>query len=153
MKRLLTVAIAAAAALCGFTPLQAEDIDLFVQPPGEAVGPPNVLIVLDNTANWNDPFTAEMQALSETFESLEVNGDGTAKFRVGLMLFTESGGANKGEDGGYVRAAVRDLDAGQPGRCTRIWSTASTGSATSRTAARPARPWPTPTSTSPACRR
>ncbi len=26
------------------------------------------------------------------------------------MLFTESGGANKGEDGGYVRAAIRNLD-------------------------------------------
>ncbi len=110
MQRYFTGLIAAAAMLTGYNPAIAEDIDLFVQPPGLANGIPNVLIVLDNTANWNDPFTEQMAALVDTFNGLEVDDDGNAKFRVGLMLFTESGGANKGEDGGYVRAAIRNLD-------------------------------------------
>ena len=66
-----------------------------------------------------------------------MNDDGTAMFRVGLMLFTETGSPNNNIDGGYIRAAVRDLDdvnktavhgsGQQPARRT-----------TSRTAARPA---------------
>ena len=39
-------------------------------------------------------------------QDLPVNHDGTAKFRVGLMLFTETGSPNNNVDGGYVRAAV-----------------------------------------------
>jgi len=110
MQRYFSGLIATLAVLAGYNPAVAEDIDLFVQPPGLANGAPNVLIILDNTANWNDPFTEQMAALVDTFNGLEVNEDGSAKFRVGLMLFTESGGANKGEDGGYVRAAIRDLN-------------------------------------------
>ena len=87
----------------------AEDIDLFVQPAPTSTDPPNVLIILDNTANWNSPFTNEMAALVSTLDALPVNADGSAKFRVGLMLFTETGNPNKGDDGGYVRAAVRPL--------------------------------------------
>jgi type IV pilus assembly protein PilY1 len=110
MQRFFSSLIAAAAVLAGYNPAMAEDIDLFVQPPGLASSAPNVLIILDNTANWNDPFTEQMAALVDTFNGLDVDENGNAKFRVGLMLFTESGGANKGEDGGYVRAAIRDLD-------------------------------------------
>jgi type IV pilus assembly protein PilY1 len=111
MQRFYTALVAATAVWVGSTPAVAEDIDLFVQPPSIATGLPNVLIVLDNTANWNDPFTEQMAALVDTFNSLDTDDDGNAKFRVGLMLFTESGGANKGEDGGYVRAAIRDMSA------------------------------------------
>ena len=50
-----------------------------------------------------------MAALVDTFMA-DVDDAGNAKFRVGLMLFSESGGANKGQDGGYVRAAIRDID-------------------------------------------
>ena len=88
-------------ALC--TPALAEDIDLFVQPaPPSSTDVPNVLILLDNTANWNQPFTNEIAALVNT-----VNGLAPDKFRVGLMLFTETGNPNSNVDGGYVRAAVR----------------------------------------------
>lgn len=89
----------------------AEDIDLFVQPNGVASGLPNVLILLDNTANWNTPFTNEKAALANTINGLPVNDDGSAKFRVGLMLFTETGNPNSNTDGGYVRVAIRDFDA------------------------------------------
>ncbi len=93
-------------------PAAAEDIDLFIQPPAAgAVAAPNILILLDNTANWGpaSKFANEMAALSSTLSNLPVNGDGSARFRVGLMLFTETGGANNNVDGGYVRAAIRDF--------------------------------------------
>ena len=35
--------------------------------------------------------------------------DGSALMRVGLMLYTESGGSNSNTKGGYVRAAIRDI--------------------------------------------
>ena len=91
-------------------PAAAEDIDLFVQAGGGGA-PPNVLIVLDNTANWTTAFTDEIAALAATLNGLPLNADGSARFRVGLMLFTESGTGNSGTDGGYVRAAIRDLNA------------------------------------------
>ena len=42
---------------------QAEDIDLFAGAP-VAADVPNVLIVIDNTANWSSAFAAEMAALA-----------------------------------------------------------------------------------------
>ncbi|TAK52941.1 MAG: pilus assembly protein PilY [Gammaproteobacteria bacterium] len=101
--------VAAASLILGLQGARAEDIDLFVQPASSTSGAPNVLILLDNTANWNTAFTNEIAALVATVNSLPVNADGTAVFRVGLMLFTETGNPNSNQDGGYVRAAVRDL--------------------------------------------
>lgn len=66
---------------------------------------PNVLIIMDNTANWNTAFTNEVAALVSTVNALPAN-----RFRVGLMMFTETGGGDSGDDGGYVRSAVRLLD-------------------------------------------
>lgn len=66
---------------------------------------PNVLIVMDNTANWNTAFTNEVAALVATVNALP-----DSKFRVGLMMFTETGGENSGDDGAYVRSAIRLLD-------------------------------------------
>lgn len=86
---------------------RAEDIDLFVGANTTSTAEvPNVLIVLDNTANWSSPFTNEIAALVSAFNGLPVD-----KFRVGLMLFTETGGGNSNDDGGYVRAAMRLMDA------------------------------------------
>lgn len=84
---------------------KAEDIDLFVDPQSVQTTVPNVLIVLDNTANWNTAFTNEMLALKSVLEGLTVN-----KFRVGLMLYTETGGGNGNPGGAYVRAAMRMMD-------------------------------------------
>ncbi len=83
----------------------AEDIDLFVGAAPSTTDVPNVLIILDNTANWNSAFTNEMAALSSVVSGLPAN-----KFRVGLMAFTETGGGNTGNDGAYVRAAIRLMD-------------------------------------------
>lgn len=82
-----------------------DDTDLFLVNPLVPSQLPNVLIVLDNTANWNTPFVAEKAALVSTVQGLKND-----IFNVGLMMFTESGGANKGPDGGYMRYAVRQMN-------------------------------------------
>jgi len=90
------------------TPLSSfsEDVDLFVGTPPATTGAPNVLIILDNTANWSTPFTNEIAALNSVVSSLPPDN-----FKLGLMMFTESGGSNSGADGAYVRAAIRPLSA------------------------------------------
>lgn len=103
MKSLMSYSLLLGALLT-LQPLHAEDIDLFVGTPPSATEAPNVLLVLDNTANWNTPFTNEMAALSSVVSALPAD-----KFRVGVMMFTESGGGNSGNDGAYVRAAIRPL--------------------------------------------
>ncbi|EKD98230.1 MAG: hypothetical protein ACD_23C00526G0002 [uncultured bacterium] len=97
-----------ALALCLMTALSAQaqytsDIDIYSG--DSATDRPNVLILLDNTANWENAFTNEMAALKSTIEGLTAD-----KFNVGLMMFTETGAPNTGDDGGYVRAAIRTMD-------------------------------------------
>ena len=63
-----------------------------------------MLIILDNTANWNQAFENEKAALVNVFSGLPPN-----KFRIGLMMFNETGNGNSGNDGAYVRAAARPI--------------------------------------------
>lgn len=120
LKRFIRQAVGLAAlamGLLGLSPAHAQftsDIDIYSGNPS-AGDPPNVLIVLDNTANWSPAFTNEIAALVSTFNNLPVD-----RFRVGLMMFTESGNGNTGPDGGYVRAASRLLDAGYKTRLTAL---------------------------------
>lgn len=81
----------------------ADDTDLFLVNPAITAERPNVLIVLDNSANWNTPFTAEKSALVSTVTGLD------DKFNVGLMMFVETGGGNDNIDGSYVRFGVRQM--------------------------------------------
>ncbi len=89
-------------ALLVHLPGKAEDIDLFMGLTPAVTDVPNVLIVLDNTANWNTAFANEKAALVAVFNGLTLN-----RFKVGLMMFTETGSGNSGNDGAYVRAAMR----------------------------------------------
>lgn len=84
----------------------AEDIDLFTGVDAANSGLPNVLIVIDNTANWSTAFTAEMAALASTVSGLEND-----EFRIGFMMYSETGSGNGSPDGAYVRAAVRTMSA------------------------------------------
>jgi type IV pilus assembly protein PilY1 len=86
----------------------AEDIDLFVNSPARSQLP-NVLFVVDNTANWTQAFADEILALTNIFNGLPVNSDGTAQFNVGLMFAAETGSGNNSVQGGYVRAAIRPM--------------------------------------------
>ncbi len=91
---------------------QAQDTDLFMTNNPNSNVRPNVLIVLDNTANWSQSlgattkFALERQALAAV-----VNGFSEGAFNVGLMLFSESGDGNAQVSGGYVRSAIRQMTA------------------------------------------
>ena len=102
LKSLLTVAL-----LVFHLPSSAEDIDLFVgATPIASTELPNVLIVIDNGANWSSAFKTEMTALASTVAGLDAD-----KFRLGFMMYTETGSGNANPDGAYVRAAVRTMTA------------------------------------------
>ena len=87
-------------ALAAIDPVN-DDTDIFLANPTYPAERPNVLIVLDNTANWNTPFDNEKAALVQVVNSL------SDQFNLGLMMFPETGGANDTVDGGYVRFHVR----------------------------------------------
>ncbi len=95
----------------------ADDTELFTVNASVAQERPNVLIILDNTANWNQPFEFEKSALVSVVNGL------TNQFNVGLMLFTETGSGNPNPDGAYVRFAIRQMTAdvnGVTGNKTRL---------------------------------
>ena len=100
LKYLLTVGM-----LSFHISTMAEDVDLFAGVPSSVTALPNVLFVIDNTANWNNAFTNEMSALASVVSGLPAN-----KFKVGIMMFTETGSGNSNTAGAYVRAAIRPLD-------------------------------------------
>ena len=106
----------AAVAIFVHAPVFAEDIDLFIGASASSTDVPNVLIILDSTANWSTPidgldggrttrFAQEKAALAATLAGLPVNINGSAKFNLGIMLFGESP-----VKGGYIRAAIRPLN-------------------------------------------
>jgi type IV pilus assembly protein PilY1 len=106
--RLTTAALAAAAALGGNA--LAEDIDLFTSPAGGGTAP-NILIMLDNSANWNRNDQAwplgkqgegELRALYTILGDAAVN----ESVNMGLMMFSSS---NSPEDSAYVRFHVRNM--------------------------------------------
>ena len=89
-------------------PSMADDTDLFNQPTGTNPAAPNILFVLDNTANWSRASqkwvgsatagNAELLAIKNFVAGL------TQPANVGLMEFTTTG-----HTGGYVRFGVRDM--------------------------------------------
>jgi type IV pilus assembly protein PilY1 len=109
--RKLFVALAATA--CLVPPAIAEDLDLFTQPPPTSAGDaPNILIIIDNSANWarNDqgwPLEkqgeSELKALSTVIGSSAVG----VNVNIGLMMFT----TGAPHDGGYVRFAISSMNA------------------------------------------
>ncbi|MBF0435557.1 MAG: hypothetical protein HQL77_09325 [Magnetococcales bacterium] len=80
-----------------------DDTDLFLADPNVTAERPNVLIILDNTANWNQPFTNEKSALVSVVQGL------SDSFNLGLMMYPETGNPNDNVDGGYVRFAIRQM--------------------------------------------
>lgn len=102
LRRWTACALGLAAALPALAQYTS-DIDIYSGV--SASDPPNVLLLVDNTANWNTAFNNEMAALVSTINQLPAN-----QFRVGLMLFTETGNPNNNIDGAYIRAAIRNMD-------------------------------------------
>ena len=102
MKFRLLEGVVTAALLAFSLVAAAEDIDLFMNPTPDSVEKPNVLIVVDNTANWEQAFANEMAALAETLKALPKDA-----FRIGILFSAETGSPNNNTAGGYVRAAIR----------------------------------------------
>lgn len=91
-------------ALAAFDPVN-DDTDIFLANPSITAERPNVLIILDNTANWNSAFTNEKSALVTVINGLNDS------YNVGLMMFPETGGGNDSVDGGYMKFHVRQMNA------------------------------------------
>ncbi len=98
----LALLLSVTAAFSAFDPVN-DDTDIFLANPNITAQRPNVLIILDNTANWNTPFDAEKNALISVISSLNDS------FNVGLMMMPETGSPNDSVDGGYVRFHVRQM--------------------------------------------
>ncbi len=106
----------AALILCIFTGTNsvshAQDTDLFMTTSPASTALPNVLMILDNTANWSSStdggskFEMEQIALASIVSGLDVN-----EFNIGLMMFSETGSGNGNPSGGYVRSAIREMTA------------------------------------------
>lgn len=88
-----------------------EDIDLFQGGADVTGDKPNVLIFVDNSANWNrndqgwpvgKQGQSELEALKTVVNTL------TGDVRVGVMFLVKGNGSDK--DGAYVRYAIRDMD-------------------------------------------
>ncbi|HEU5282409.1 MAG TPA: pilus assembly protein PilY, partial [Burkholderiales bacterium] len=110
MKRILAagwaaIAVAQAAAV------QADDTDIFLTPPSLSGGTtPNVLIVLDNSANWSANFDGGTKFTAEIGTLAAVIGALSDRLNVGLMLMDETGaGTTAPTTGSYVRYAVRNM--------------------------------------------
>ena len=92
----------------------AEDIDIFVGSAGIDSGLPNVIFVLDNTANWSRQSQgwpggltqgqSEVRAIKRALAGL------VDKANVGLVEFVTQGNANE-NDSGYVRFNLQALNA------------------------------------------
>jgi type IV pilus assembly protein PilY1 len=116
MRASISLVTCFAAALAATPAVHAEDIDLFVGAAATAQNP-NVLVVIDNSANWNaanqhwvgaggeSPFK---QGQSELRALRTVVGELDNKINLGLMMFTPGQGSYA--DGGYVRFHVRNMD-------------------------------------------
>lgn len=91
----------------------AEDIDIYARPASETgAANPNVLIVIDNSANWaaaNQGWPDGIkQGQAELRAVRTVASELNDKVNLGLMMFTEGSGSNK--NGGYVRFKVRKMN-------------------------------------------
>ena len=103
-----TLCAALATAVCASSAI-AEDIDLFTNPSSASTIAPNILIILDNSANWsrNDQaWPTGKQGESELRAIYNILGESTVGTNVnlGLMMLTSGN-----PDGGYIRYAIRNM--------------------------------------------
>ena len=93
-------------------PALAEDIDIYNGNPAVVGVAPNVLIILDNSANWSaafdggTKFSSEMATLSTLVGTLNTN------LNVGVMAFGENGPGTGSPITAYIRYAVRNMTPG-----------------------------------------
>jgi type IV pilus assembly protein PilY1 len=113
LKRLLVIAVAGTLSLTEVT--RADDTEIFTAPPplSGGAGNPNVLVIIDNSANWdannqhwadNCPGqTSSKQGDAELCALSQVLGTLPGSINVGLMLFTAAANTT------YVRYSIRPM--------------------------------------------
>lgn len=108
--RLLPALVATALIASPLRQASAEDIDLFVTAAQGSAVNPNILVVIDNSANWsrNDQgWPTLKQGQSELRALSQIASELNDKVNFGLMMFTAGTGSNA--NGGYVRFPVQPM--------------------------------------------
>ena len=109
MRNASTLLIAAAV-LCVPAAVLGEDTDIFFATGTTSSTAANVLIVLDNSANWSASFSGGTKFGAEISTLSDVIGTLDQKVNVGLMLMDETGsGTSAPTTGSYVRFAIRNM--------------------------------------------
>jgi type IV pilus assembly protein PilY1 len=120
MKRTFALAFLAAsllasgAAMAAFDPVN-DDTDIFLANPAFTATRPNVLLFLDNTANWAQstggvaPLDTKYGGVRTALTSV-ISGLSDA-YNVGLATFVETGSPNSSIDGAYLRYGIRQMTA------------------------------------------
>ena len=113
LTRWLKIAVITALPLASFI-ASPEDIDIFSVDSGNQVQIPNVLFVIDNSANWSrqsqqwpggeDQGQSEVDAIKTVLQDLD------SSINVGLMEFITGGSAGD-QDSAYIRFHIRPMTA------------------------------------------
>lgn len=106
IRRLLASLLSIALALPA--PAPADDSEIFSANPSVSGATPNVLIVLDNSANWSSSFGSGTKFSSEIATLSSIIGGLGANLNVGLMMLGETGTGNASPVTAYVRFAARN---------------------------------------------
>jgi Tfp pilus tip-associated adhesin PilY1 len=111
LRKTLCLTLSATLAWMPVHQAAAEDIDLFVGSGTSAAVNPNVLIMIDNSANWSSAAQhwpdGRKQGESELRALKTVIGEATNQVNIGLMMFTEGQGSDPSS--AYVRFHVRQM--------------------------------------------
>jgi type IV pilus assembly protein PilY1 len=92
-------------------PAVADDTDIFNNNTSVSSVAPNILIILDNSANWSasfgsgTKFSAEIATITAAIGALSPSTD----FNLGLMLFAETGPGTSDPKTAYIKYAVRNM--------------------------------------------
>ena len=101
--------VVAAPVYAVFDPVN-DDTDIFLANPNIPAERPNVLIILDNTANWSRNVAGQAIFINEHNAIATVVSNLSDQFNVGLMLYAETGSPNDNIDGGVARFHVRQMN-------------------------------------------
>lgn len=106
---LITLGLAAMPARAAFDPVN-DDTDIFLANPAYSATRPNVLIFVDNSANWGSTSggTTKFAAVTAALRSVLTNIV-SENFNVGLGMFVETGNPNNNVDGAYIRYGIRQM--------------------------------------------
>src|SRR5262249_10622015 len=108
LRPVLLLAGILAALLGSCLPAAADDTEIFTTAPSLSSSRPNVLIILDSSANWSADFGASKKFHAEVAALNSITAGLSSEVNLGLMLFAESGGGST-PSGTYVRYALRQM--------------------------------------------